>query len=377
MAEEDSSSEKSQEPTAKRLEQAREEGNVARSRELNTMAILLAGSAGLLIFGSYMVHTLAGLMDHNLLLSRSDVFDTSAMLRHLNISVMEGMRALLPIFLVLLVASILGPLALGGWNLSFKAVMPKASRMNPLSGLKRMFGARSLMELAKAAAKVLVVAAIALLIFIVNRDRIFALSGEPLLPAMQHTMSILGWAVLGMSCAMILITFIDVPFQIHSHTQKLRMTLQQVKDEMKDSEGKPEVKQRLRQLQYEMTQNRMMQNLPQADVVITNPQHYAVALRYQQGGHTAPVLIAKGVDLIALKIREVAGEHNITIIESPVLARAIFYNTRLEEEIPEGLYKAVAQVLAYVFQLRQYRPGQGPRPVLSADLPVPEELQHE
>jgi len=324
-----------------------------------------------------MAEALYGVMDHNFTLARADIFDTSAMVRHLNVSVMDGLRSLLPLFLILLVASILGPLALGGWNLSFKAVMPKASRMNPMSGLKRMFGSRSLVELAKAIAKVLVVAAIAIVIFMVNSSRIFALSAEPLLPAILHTLQILGWSVLGMACAMILITLIDVPFQIYSHMQKLRMTLQQVKDEMKDSEGKPEVKQRVRQLQYEMTHNRMMQNLPQADVVITNPQHYAVALRYQQGGHAAPVLIAKGVDLIALKIREVAGGHKIMVIESPVLARAIFYNTRLDEEIPEGLYKAVAQVLAYVFQMRQYRPGYGPRPVLPTNLPVPEELQHD
>ena len=180
-----------------------------------------------------------------------------------------------------------------------------------------------------------------------------------------------------MSCAMILITLIDVPFQIHTHTEKLRMTLQQVKDEMKDSEGKPEVKQRIRQLQYQMTQNRMMTNLPQADVIITNPEHYSVALKYQQGGNGAPVLIAKGADLIAMKIREVAKLNNITIVEAPVLARAVFYNTRLDEEIPEGLYKAVAQVLAYVFQLRQYKPGKGPKPVLAKELPVPDDLRHD
>lgn len=375
--EQDSSAEKSQEPTSKRLEQAREEGDTVRSRELNTMAILLAGSAGLLMFGAYMIDVMISIMGHNFSLTRNDIFDTGALLRHLDISVMDGLRSMLPVFMILLVASIAGPIALGGWNLSVKAIMPKASRMNPLEGLKRMFGPKSLIELVKAAAKVLVVAAIALLIFVINTDRILAISSEPLLPAMQHAMVIIGWSVLGMSCAMILITMIDVPFQIHSHTQKLRMTLQQVKDEMKDSEGKPEVKQRIRQLQYEMTQNRMMQNLPKADVVITNPQHYAVALRYQQGGNTAPVLIAKGADLIALKIREVATLHKITIIESPVLARAIFYNTRLDEEIPEGLYKAVAQVLAYVFQLRQYRPGSGPRPVLARDLPVPEDLRHD
>lgn len=377
MAEEDSSAEKSQEPTAKRQQQASEEGDTVRSRELNTMAILLAGSAGLLMFGGYMIDAIRGIMNHNLVLSREQIFDTGAMLRHLDISVLEGMRSMLPVFMILLVAAILGPISLGGWNVSLKAIMPKGSRMDPLAGLKRMFGGKAIMELAKAAAKVIVVAAIALLIFFLNTDRIMAISNEPLLSAMSHTMIILGWSVLGMSCAMILITLVDVPFQIHSHTQKLRMTLQQVKDETKDSEGKPEVKQRIRQLQYQMTQNRMMSSLPQADVVITNPQHYAVALKYQQGGDGAPVMIAKGVDFMALKIKEVAGLHNITIVESPALARAIFYNTKLDEEIPEGLYKAVAQVLAYVFQLRQFSRGKGPRPILSTDLPVPEDLRHD
>ena len=377
MAEEDSSSEKSQEPTSKRLEQAREDGDTVRSRELNTMAILLAGSGALLMFGGFMIEAMRSIMAHNFALDRSQIFDTNAMLQHLEVSIMEGLRSLGPIFMVLLVAAILGPISLGGWNMTFKAVMPKANRMDPIAGLKRMFGTKALVELAKAAGKVLVVAAIALLIFVLNTDRIMQIYSEPILPAMQHTLIILGWSVLGMSCAMILITVIDVPFQIHSHTQKLKMTLQQVKDEMKDSEGKPEVKQRIRQLQYQMTQNRMMSNLPQADVIITNPEHYSVALKYQQGGDGAPILIAKGVDLIAMKIREVARLNNITIIESPVLARAIFYNTRLDDEIPEGLYKAVAQVLAYVFQLRQYKPGKGPKPVLSKDLPVPEELRHD
>ena len=376
MAEEDSSAEKSQEPTAKRLEQAREDGDTVRSPELNTTAILLAGSGALLIFGGYMIEAMRSVMTHNFSLSREEIFDTNAMLQHLEVAIMEGLFSMGPVFLVLLIAAILGPISLGGWNMTFKAIVPKANRMDPLEGFKRMFGSKALVELAKAAGKVITVAAIALLIFVLNTDRIMQIYMEPILPAMQHTMIILGWSVLGMSCAMILITMIDVPFQIHTHTEKLRMTLQQVKDEMKDSEGKPEVKQRIRQLQYQMTQNRMMANLPQADVIITNPEHYSVALKYQQGGNGAPVLIAKGVDLIALKIREVAKLNNITIVEAPVLARAVFYNTRLDEEIPEGLYKAVAQVLAYVFQLRQYKPGKGSKPILAKELPVPDELRH-
>ncbi|MEX2333986.1 MAG: flagellar type III secretion system protein FlhB, partial [Pseudohongiella sp.] len=321
MAEQDSSAEKTQEPTSKRLEKAKEEGDTVRSRELNTMAILIAGSAALLMFGGLMIQSLAGLMAHNFVLEREQVLDTAAMLSHLNVSAMQGLRSLLPVFGVLLVAAVLGPIGLGGWNMSMKAVMPKASRMNPFSGLKRMFGPKALMELAKAAAKVVVVAAIALVIMAFNWERILGIMAEPLLPAMGHSLIILGWSVLAMSCAMILITIVDIPFQIQSHTQKLRMTFQEVKDEMKDTDGKPEVKQRIRQLQYQMTQNRMLSNLPEADVVVTNPQHYAVALKYQQGASTAPVMIGKGADFMALRIREVAKEHGIPIVESPTLAR--------------------------------------------------------
>jgi flagellar biosynthetic protein FlhB len=377
MAEQDSSAEKTQEPTSKRLEKAREDGDTVRSRELNTMAILLAGTAALIAFGGFMIQALAGLMGHNFVLEREQIFDTSALLAHLNVSAMEGLRSLLPVFGVLLVAAILGPIGLGGWNMSMKAVMPKANRMSPMAGLGRMFGPKALMELVKAAAKVLVVASIALLIMALNWQRILGIMTEPLLPAMAHTMVILGWSVLAMSCAMILITAIDIPFQIHSHTQKLRMTFQEVKDEMKDTEGKPEIKQKIRQLQYQMAQNKMLSGLPEADVIVTNPQHYAVALKYQQSSGAAPVMIGKGIDFMALRIREVAKEHDIPIVESPVLARAIYYNTDIDDEIPEGLYKAVAQVLAYVFQLRQYRHKGGRAPVLADNLPVPEELQHD
>lgn len=379
MAEDQSSSaEKSQEPTPRRLEKAREEGQTARSRELNTTAILLAGCVGLLMFGGAMAQSLAGLMSHNFVLSREQVFDSSALFSHLSVSVMQGLTVLGPLFVILLIAAILGPIGLGGWNFAIKSVTPKGSRLNPLAGLKRMFGSKSLVELFKALGKVIVVVALGLLMLALNADRIVGLQQLDVLVAMPRALWILGWSVLVMSCAMILITAIDIPYQLYSHREKLRMTLQQVKDEAKDTEGKPEVKQRIRQLQYQMTQNRMMAAIPQADVVIVNPQHYAVALRYQDGGQSAaPQLVAKGVDLMALKIREVAQAHHIPVVEAPVLARAIYYHTKLEQEIPEGLYRAVAQVLAYVFQLRSYRPGTGPRPKLATELPVPADLRRD
>ena len=197
------------------------------------------------------------------------------------------------------------------------------------------------------------------------------------LAGMAHTLSILGWSVLGMSCAMILITLIDIPVQLQQHQKKLRMTLQQVKDEMKDTDGRPEVKQRIRQLQYQMAQNKMLGDVPQADVIITNPEHYAVALRYDQGKESAPVMLAKGADLIALKIREIGTLNHIPIVSSPALARAIYFNTEVGEEIPGGLYMAVAQVLAYIFQLKQFNNHRGRRPILPTDLQIPDDLQHD
>lgn len=377
MAEEqDSSAEKSQEPTPKRMEKAREEGDMARSRELNTMVILLAGAIGMLMFGAWMGDALAGVMRHSLTLERADVFDTSAMFRQLGSAMMAGMSSLIPLFVLLLVASILGPIALSGWNFAIKAVAPKASRMNPGSGLKRMFGTKALMELAKAIAKVLVVAAIAALVFYMNRDAILAIMNEPTRAAIIHTVTIVAWAVLAMSCAMIIIAAVDIPFQIHQHVQKLRMTMQQVKDERKDTDGRPEVKQRIRQLQYDMAQNRMMGDVPEADVVITNPEHYAVALRYKQSDSGAPVMLAAGVDLVARHIREIATEHDIPIVQSPALARAIYFNTRIGDEIPAGLYMAVAQVLAYIYQLRAWEQGDSTvAPTLTSDLPIPPDLK--
>jgi flagellar biosynthetic protein FlhB len=374
----DSSAEKSQEPTQKRMDSAREDGDIARSKELNTTAILLGGTAAVIAFGGVLAAGLSRIMEHNFVLDRAAFFDTSAMIKQLSDSVMTGFVSLLPVFAVLLLLAFLAPIALGGWNFSIKSIAPKASRMSPLSGLGRMFGTNALVELFKAVAKVIVVAALALLILYINTGAILATQHESVLPAMVDSVDLIAWSVLWMSCAMILISMVDIPFQIHQHTQKLRMTMQQVKDEMKDSEGRPEVKQRIRQLQYEMSQNRMMSDVPDADVIITNPEHYAVALRYDQSKEDAPIMLAKGADFVAQKIREIGKEHQIPIVSSPALARAIFFNTKVGEEIPGGLYVAVAQVLAYLHQLKQFARGQvKKRPVLRSDITIPDELRHD
>lgn len=374
----DSSAEKSQEPTQKRLDSAREDGNIARSKELNTTAILLGGTAAVIAFGGILASGLARIMEYNFTLDRAAFFDTAAMLEQLGDSVMTGFTSLLPVFAVLLLLAFLAPIALGGWNFSLKSIAPKASRMSPLAGIGRMFGPNAVIELFKAIAKVVVVASLALLVLYINTGAILSIQHESVLPAISESVALISWSVLWMSCAMILISMVDIPIQIFQHAQKLKMTMQQVKDEMKDTEGRPEVKQRIRQLQYQMSQNRMMGDVPEADVIITNPEHYAVALRYDQSKEDAPIMLAKGADFVAQKIREIAQEHQIPIVSSPALARAIFFNTKVGEEIPGGLYIAVAQVLAYLHQLKQFAKGRvKKRPVLRSDIAIPDELRHD
>ena len=372
----DSSADKSEEPTPKRLEKAREDGQLPRSKELNTMAVLMAGAGGLIIFGEGLGLALKNVMIHSFSFPREVLFDIRQMPLFLGASFFEVAWAMAPFLGVLLAAAIIGPIGLGGWNFSAKSLAPKASRMNPVEGIKRMFSIKSVVELVKAIAKVTVVVTIAVLLLDLHTAELLAIGAEPVIPAMGHALEVLKWIVFWLACSMIVIAAVDVPFQIYDHNKKLKMTKQEVKDEYKDTEGKPEVKQKIRQLQMEMSQRRMMQDVPQADVVITNPTHFSVALKYDGDSMAAPIVLAKGGDEIALKIREIANEHNVEIVAAPPLARAIFYNSEIGQEIPEGLYVAIAQILAYIFQLRRFRQGGNPKPQMP-DLPIPNDLKHD
>ncbi len=376
MAEE-TGQEKTEEPTPKRLKDSREKGEIARSKELTTTVLLLSAAAGLIVLGPGVAQSLAQVMKYNFVLERQDLFDQNMIFGHLSAATIEMLWALLGFYGVVVAAAIIGPITLGGWNFSAKAMAPKASRINPLSGIGRMFSVKSLIELVKAIAKFLVVGSLCVVILLMQQSDLLSMGNEDVIPAMEHGLQVLGWAFLLMCSTMILITAVDVPFQLYDHNKKLKMTLQEVKDEMKNTEGKPEVKGRIRQLQHEMSQRRMMSEVPQADVVITNPEHYSVALKYSEGGSGAPVLVAKGVDQMALKIREIAVEHDVPILAAPPLARAIYYNTNLDDEIPEGLYVSVAQVLAYVYQLREYRAKRAKKPGEPGDYPIPDDLRHD
>ncbi len=376
MAEDDNSQEKTEEATPRRLEKAKEDGQTARSKELATMAVLIAGAGGLLMFGTHLGASLEAIMRDSFTLERSAIFDTRHMSVQLIASAKEAAWALSPILVLLLIAAIAGSIGIGGLLFSGKAIAPKANRMDPIKGLGRMFSARSLIELVKAIAKVGLVMAIAILILNARTEDLLSIANEPAVPAMEHVLWTLGWSFFLLACATIIISMIDVPFQIFDHQKKLRMTKQEVKDEYKDSEGKPEVKGKIRQLQREMSQRRMMQDVPTADVVITNPTHYAVALKYDPDAMGAPMVVAKGNDQTAFKIMEIAREHKVEILRTPPLTRAVYHNSDIGEEIPDGLYMAIAQVLAYVFQLRQFRKGRGEKPGMP-DFPIPSSMRRD
>ena len=372
----DDSQEKTEEPTAKRLDKAKEDGQVPRSRELTTTAVLLAGTIGLMVFGGGIAQALVDVMSASFSLDRTAISDPSQMFALLGASFSDALWSLVPLFAVLLIASIAGPIGLGGWLFSAKSLAPKLDRINPMSGLKRMFSVKSLMELVKSIAKVLLVGIAAYVLLLIMKNELLGLAHEDINRGMRHALQLALYAAIILAAVTIAIAAIDIPFQIHEHTQKLKMSKQDLKDELKDTEGKPEVKGRIRQLQYEMAQRRMMSNVPDADVVITNPTHFSVALKYNPESMGTPILVAKGVDHAAIKIREIAKEHGIEFVEAPPLARAIYHTTDIEDEIPEGLFVAVAQVLAYVFQLREFRKGRADRPTYPRRIDLPKDMEY-
>jgi len=375
MAEEsENGQEKTEEPTPKKRQDSKNKGEVPRSKELNTTVIMVLGAAGLLLFGSHMAAQLFQVFDLAFNIDRGLIYDPGATVNMLRHAIAMGLLAVAPFAALMLVAALITPAALGGWTFSGKAMAPKLSKMNPIKGLGRMFGTKALVELGKALAKVLVVAGVSTVLIYGLHDRIIALTSAPLEAGLAEGATMFFWTFFALSSALILIALVDIPYQLYEHTKKLKMTKQEVKDEYKQTEGKPEVKGKIRQLQQELAQGRMMENVPKADVIVTNPTHFAVALRYDQTNMGAPTVVAKGIGPIALKIRELADEHRIPRFEAPPLARALYHTTDIDQEVPAGLYLAVAQVLAYVYQLRQARAQGAPRPA-RPEPRVPEEFR--
>jgi flagellar biosynthetic protein FlhB len=366
MAESDGQ-ERTEDATPKRLQQAREKGQVARSKELASVSVLVVGALALMMMGESLASGLMKMMSRLFTLSHEEIFDVNKLIDIATSALAQLLAPLIIILFILFTAAIIGAAGVGGVSFSMKAAMPKPSKLNPLSGLKRMFGLQSLVELLKSILKVTLVAGVAFYLINASRADLFQLSMDVYPQNIFHALEILLNFVLLISCSLLIVVAIDIPFQIWQHAEQLKMTKQEVKDEFKETEGKPEVKGRIRMLQREAAQRRMMAEVPSADVIVTNPEHFSVALRYTQGQDKAPIVVAKGTDHMALKIREVAREHDIYVIPAPPLARALYHSTELEQEIPDGLFTAVAQILAYVFQLKQYRKSGGQRPTLEKD----------
>jgi flagellar biosynthetic protein FlhB len=344
--------ERTEQATPKRLEEARKKGQIPRSRDLSAAAVTLVGGAALYLLGGQITGQMAEMMRRSLALSRDEATDASYMMSALGHAAAEGLWLSAPVLLAITLAAIIAPLALGGWSFSGQAMMPQFSRMNPIEGVKRMFALRSLIELAKAMAKFGVVAIIAAIVLWNDAPTLMALGREPLQQAIGHAAQISGKALLLISAGLLIIAGIDVPYQLWQYAKQMRMSREEIREEYKESEGSPEVKGRIRQLQQALARQRMMQDVPKADVVVTNPTHFAVALKYDEKRMRAPIVVAKGADEIAAKIREVAGEHKVPIFEAPPLARVLYRNVDIGDEIPATLYVAVAQILTYVFQLK-------------------------
>ncbi len=374
---EDSGQDKTEEPTAKRLSEARKKGQVPRSRELNTFVMLITASVMMYFVGDEMVKGIAALMKQQFSLSREVIFDPASPVIYFEQVVLDGMLLILPLVIPLIIAALLTPIAIGGWNFSMQSMQPKFSKMNPLSGIKRMFGPQGLIELLKAVLKIALVFIVAGVLFNNYLQSFLSLSRFELNTAAVKAADMIMFGFVLLSATLILVVMIDVPYQLWNTKRQLKMTKQEVKDESKEQEGNPEVKSQLRRKQMEMSQQRMMDAVPEADVIVTNPTHFAVALKYDPLGTGAPLVVAKGTDLIAAQMRNIANSADVPLLSAPPLARALYYSTEIGEEIPRGLFLAVAQVLAYVFQLKTASENGTEKPRPPIDLKVPDEFRQQ
>jgi flagellar biosynthetic protein FlhB len=371
---EDSDLEKTEPASQKRLDKAREEGDIPRSRELATCAVLFAAGMYLMMMGDHMKDALLKALSSGLQFERAVAFDPIVLLMKISHTITELLLAFAPMAVFIIAVAIGSPILIGGWVFSTKAFMPKFSKLNPMTGISNMFSKNMVAELVKSIAKAILVGLVAYFVVKKDLEPILSLSLMPLHDGLALVNDLLIVGFLTIVSVLVVIAGIDVPYQLYQYAEKLKMTKEEVKQEHKESEGSPEVKGRIRQQQREMARRRMMAEIPKADVIITNPTHYAVAIQYKGQTMRAPTVLAKGTDAVAMKIREIAAENNIATVEAPKLARALFAHTELNQEIPEALYSAVAEVLAYVFQMRVFKKEGGIRPELSKSLPVPEAM---
>ena len=372
---EDSDAEKTEPASERRLRQAREEGDIPRSREVGTFAVLMTAGAGLWMMGGGLVDKLRRVLASGLSLDREQIYNPNVLIERVTNDIGTVLLACLPLAGAVMLVMIASPLLIGGWNFSGKAFMPKFGKLNPINGITNMVSKNALVELVKAVGKTFLVGAVAWFVVLSQKDAVIGLAVEPAGTAMAHLGSLVAKAFLTMVGALGVIAILDGPYQIWHYADKLKMTRQEVIQESKESDGNPQIKGKIRQMQRQMAQKRMMQNVPTADVVVTNPTHFAVALKYAEGQRGAPRVVAKGTDEVAARIREIAKENKVALLEAPALARALYKHTDIDDEIPEALYSAVAEVLAYVYQLRAYTKGKTDQyPDRPKKLAVPPEL---
>jgi flagellar biosynthetic protein FlhB len=364
--------ERTEEPSQRRLQEARERGQVPRSRELTVFATMIGGSAALVAVGGSLSAHMTEIMRHALSFDATALTGTDSMFTFLSSAGISALSALLPLFGTLVALVIVAAIALGGWNFSPSAMAPDFTRLSPLSGFKRLFGVHGVTELGKALLKCVVVGGVCAAIVAWLFNDVLSLGRMEPRAAIGRGTHLLAWSFVWLCASLALIAMVDVPLQLFQFKRSLRMTRQELRDEAKETDGRPEVKNRIRQMQQALARRRMMHKVPTADVVLVNPTHFAVALKYDPQKWRAPRVVAKGADLVAQNIRRLAEEHRVPIFESPKLTRALYHNTDLNKEIPHGLYMAVAQVLSYIFRIRTLNPTlaarlQRPDPQLGAE----------
>ncbi|MCC5793127.1 MAG: flagellar biosynthesis protein FlhB [Chromatiales bacterium] len=366
----DQAQERTEKPTPKRLEDARRKGQVPRSRELS-MAMIMIG-ASLLLVGSqqHLGPQLVALMRQGLSHDRESIIDSTMLAGEFGNLALQALWLFAPFLALCMAMAILGGVAIGGLNVSAQALAPKFSKLNPVKGLKRIFGLNGLVEVAKALAKAGLIGGVALGFLALVAGDLLALTLSPVHVATASALTLVFWTLAVSSAALAVIALLDAPYQLWNHERQLKMTRRDIRDELKETEGRPEVRARIRQLQQETAQRRMLRDVPDADVIVTNPTHFAVALRYDETSMRAPVVVARGTDLVAARIREIGRSHRVPTFEAPLLARALYWTTDIGQPIPSTLYVAVAQVLTYVFQLRRAEQGSAAwpdRPVVAVD----------
>ncbi len=375
MAEEQE--DRTEEPSGKRREDARRKGQVARSRELNSTLVMVAAALVFMASGAYLADGMIHIATSHLSMDRATVMDSNQLMNKLVNAITDGLLLLVPFLIVMLLVALAAPMALGGMVFSAEQLKPNFGKLNPIKGLGRIFSTRGLAELVKALLKFMLVGTIAAGWIWHQADTLLLMSTMPIEVALHEIGMQAGLGLLVFCSAMVLIAAIDVPVQLWEHTRQLRMTKQEQKDELRQSDGDPHLRGRMRQLQRERANQRMISEVPKADVVVMNPNHYAVALRYQPDKNNAPIVVAKGMNLMALQIRDIGVQHDVPIVRSPPLARTLYYHAKVGREIPAGLFLAVAQLLAYVYQLRRATGPQSAKSQEVPEFPIPDELRRD